>query len=195
MVCVCASVCEWSWNYTRNECARRLRDAQCGLISEPFKGTWEFIGSKEILLGIHKACCSPFSLSHPNIPDETNNQPGQPTAPGAKRLHFGGERGAVERKLEETFLLWKPQKVQGSGTSWRLFFLSLCHPLNKILCFLFQPEGEAKGTRHQKISSGQSLTWRFGYGVGFWQTGRGPLQTWDSEEGRPGPKGRQEQRT
>ena len=61
--------------YKENECARRLRDAQYGLISKSFKDIWELIGSKEILLGTHKAFCSPFSLTHPDIPDDTDNPP------------------------------------------------------------------------------------------------------------------------
>ena len=59
----------------QGKCARRLRDAHYGLISKPFKDIWELVGSKEILLGTHKAFCSPFSLSHPDIPDDTDNPP------------------------------------------------------------------------------------------------------------------------
>lgn len=58
--------------YKEFECARCLEDVQYGLIYEPFKDIWEFIGSKEILLGTHKAFCSFFTLSHPDIPAETN---------------------------------------------------------------------------------------------------------------------------
>lgn len=53
----------------------RLRDAHSQLISKPFKDIWELVGSKVNLLGTHKAFCSPFSLCHSDIPDDTDNPP------------------------------------------------------------------------------------------------------------------------
>ena len=93
------------------ECARRLEDVQYGLISEPFKDIWVFMGSKEILLGIHKAFCSFFTLSRPSIPAETDTRGvGRPTPFSTKPLHFGGEKGALERKPCKHFYFENPTK-------------------------------------------------------------------------------------
>lgn len=139
---------------------------QYRLILWPFKDIWEFIGSKEILLGIHKAFCSSLSLSHPNIPDETNNQaqssptpaPHVPASPFWRRELRSREDTGVNISTLKT-----PESTRLGNWLPFVLFLPL-HLLSMILCFLSQPEGEAKGTCHQKIASGpKSYTriWRW----------------------------------
>lgn len=82
---------------------------------------------------------------------QTTHLGGLPTPLGTKRLHFGGDRGARERKLFSTL------KTPESARLWdwlMLSLFSLCHALKNVLGILSQPEGETKGTHHQKITTG-----------------------------------------
>ena len=101
------------------------------------------------------AFCSSFPLSRPDIHAEASNQAwGNPPLCPASPLILEERRDSHKGSRSNHSYFENPQKVQGSGTGWFLFFCSLCHPTNVFLCFLPQTEGEAKGTRHQKIAAG-----------------------------------------